>query len=79
MRSPRETPTSASRQHMSFSNVMSGGSGGEEEAKDLPPEEFKDFLTLYDQDLHETGEKKYLPLDQALKLNLDMNGVTTLP
>jgi hypothetical protein len=44
-----------------------GNLGGDEEAKDLPPEEFKDFFATYDQDVIGDSEGNYLSLDDALK------------
>ena len=68
MRSPREsTSGSLSARSANKEKPAVGNLGGDEEAKDLPPEEFKDFFATYDQDVVGDSEGNYLSLDDALK------------
>lgn len=45
----------------------------DEEAKDLPSEEFKDFFSIYDQDIGQSNDGKYLSFEDALKQPFDIN------
>lgn len=77
MKSPRESAGSHSARALKekplISSTSAGLGGGEEEAKDLPAEEFKDFFSTYDQDIAQDDEGTYLSLDDALNQPLDIN------
>ena len=69
LRSPRDlnnplTPSrlSSGRDRPPVANVLPTS----EDVKDLPPEEFQDFLSTYDKEV-DSGEGSYPSLDDALK------------
>jgi hypothetical protein len=68
--------------HLTFTAQASSGqdpqstkasSGGEEEAKDLPPEEFIDFLNTLDNEVPTKEDGSFIPLDDALNIDFDIN------
>lgn len=45
----------------------------EDEAKELTPEEFQDFMNTYDAALKTNEDGSFLPLDQALEQAFNIN------
>jgi hypothetical protein len=54
-------------------------STNDEDAKDLPPDEFKDFLSMYDTPLILNPETGSFPsLDDALDMDFDFNSISSI-